>query len=80
MARLVVRDALRLIAAGLCCGLAAALAIVRPLRAVLYDVNPGDPIVFVASPLVLLAVCAIASWIPAWTAIRINAAAALRSE
>jgi hypothetical protein len=50
------------------------------LRGVLHDVSRADPIVFAAAPLVLLAVCAIASWMPAWTAIWINAAAALRSD
>jgi len=47
---------------------------------VLYDVNPADPVVFGTAPGVLLAVSAAAAFVPAWRAIRINAATALRHD
>ena len=77
---LVVRDALVMVIAGVACGLAAAMAGAPLLRAVLYDVNPADPVVFGAAPGVLLAVAAAAASVPAWRAIRINAATALRHD
>jgi putative ABC transport system permease protein len=78
--RLVLRDAMTLVTVGVVGGLAGALVVARPLRAVLYDVDPADPLVFGAAPVVLLMVCAVASSIPAWRAIRIDAATALRYE
>lgn len=77
---LVVRDALVMVIAGVACGLAAAVTGAPLLRAVLYDVNPADPVVFGTAPGVLLAVSAAAAFVPAWRAIRINAATALRHD
>src|SRR5262249_40593634 len=78
--RLVVSDAVRLVLAGAVIGLAAGL-IGAPLgRSLLYCVDRFDPVVFGVSPLVLIAVCAVASSIPAWRAIRINPAEALRRQ
>jgi hypothetical protein len=46
----------------------------------LYGVDLADPIVFGVAPVVLIAVCVLASCVPTWRAIRINAAIALRYE
>jgi predicted permease len=80
VARLVLVETVTLIACGLGTGLVAALAASRPLGAVLYDVNVADPLVFGATPVVLVIVCLAAAWLPASRALRINAATALRHE
>jgi putative ABC transport system permease protein len=47
---------------------------------VLYGVRPLDPEVFVAVPVILMAVVLLASYIPAWRAARVNPIVALRCE
>jgi predicted permease len=76
----VVRDVVFLVAAGLLLGIGLALAAGRALRALLYNVNPSDPVVFAAAPPVLLLVATVAAWLPTRRATRINAATALRYE
>ena len=61
-------------------GAAGAFALTRMMSALLFDVRPSDPTVFVAVAAVLGAVAAIASLIPSARAARIPAAVALRYE
>jgi predicted permease len=77
---LVVGQGLRLAALGLAAGAAGAFALTRMMSALLFDVRPSDPTVFVAVAAVLGAVAAIASLIPSARAARIPAAVALRYE
>ena len=42
--------------------------------------RPADPAVFVATLLALLAFAALASWVPARRAVRVDAAESLRAE
>ena len=80
VARLVVAQAMGLVSLGLAGGLGAGLGSARLLQRLLYAVDPADPIVFGVAPVVLLAVCALAAWVPTWRAMRIDAAAALRCQ
>jgi len=80
IARLVVGQALALVAVGIAAGLAAGLGSARLLRSLLIAVDEVDPIVFGVAPVVLLAVCAAAAWLPTRRAVRISAASALRYE
>jgi putative ABC transport system permease protein len=80
VASLVVARAAGLVMLGIGAGLAAGLASARLLQRLLYGVDPADPIVFGVAPVVLLAVCVLAAWVPTWRAMRIDAAAALRSQ
>jgi len=80
VAWLVVGQAMGLVLLGIVCGLTAGLGSARFLRSLLYGVDLADPVVFVAAPVVLTLICAVAAWLPARRAIRINAAAALRCE
>jgi predicted permease len=80
VARLVVGGAMGLVALGIAGGIAAGLGSARLLQRLLYEVDPVDPAVFGLAPLVLIAVCAVAAWVPTWRALRINAATALRYE
>jgi predicted permease len=74
---MVVGQGLRMAGLGLAAG---AFALTRMMSALLFDVRPSDPAVFVAVAAVLGAVAAVASLIPSARAARIPAAVALRYE
>ena len=71
---------LRLVALGGVLGLLLAAALSQLLSRLLYGVPPLDPLTFLGVPLVLGAVAALASWIPARRASRIDPVMALRAE
>jgi predicted permease len=78
--RLILRQTIRPVAAGLLVGLAVAAASVRVLHAVLFGVSPYDPVAFVGAPLLLLAIAAAAAIVPTRRAMRIDPVSVLRSE
>jgi putative ABC transport system permease protein len=78
--RLVLGHGLGLALAGLACGLALAAAMTRFMAGLLHDVTPLDPLTFVAVPLLLLAVAAVAAYLPARRATLVDPVVALRSE
>jgi predicted permease len=78
--RMVLRETLMLIGAGLAIGLPAALAGARLIAATLAGVGPSDPLTLAAVTLVMLAVGLIAGFIPAARAARVDPVAALRQE
>ncbi len=78
--RLVVGHGLLLIAVGIGMGLIAAAALARLLNNLLFGVSTMDPATFVAVPLVLGAMAALASYLPALRAMRIEPMLALRKE
>ncbi|CAA9295115.1 MAG: Acidobacterial duplicated orphan permease (function unknown) [uncultured Gemmatimonadetes bacterium] len=77
---LVLRQGVGLAMAGVVLGLAGAAATTHLIGAVLYAVEPVDPLSFGAAVAVLAASAAFASWIPARRAARVDPMAALRSE
>ncbi|MBW3535738.1 MAG: ABC transporter permease [Gemmatimonadetes bacterium] len=77
---LVLRRSLGLAAAGTVLGVVAALGLTRLLESLLHDVRPGDPWLLSAAALTLLATAAVAAWIPAQRATRVDPAVTLRSE
>ena len=78
--RMVLGQALRLVALGVAGGLIAAALLTRLLGALLFQTEPLDPLTFAATALVLIAVAAIASFVPALRGTRITPTEALRTE
>ena len=77
---LVMRQGLTLAAAGVVIGLALALAGGRVVSWLLFGVTPTDPGVLVGIPLLLTSVAALASYIPARRALKVDPLAALRQD
>jgi len=78
--RLVVREGMRLAAAGITVGLAAAFALTRLIASLLYDVKPTDPLVYAAVAAALAATALAACCKPALRAACLDPARALRHE
>jgi predicted permease len=78
--RLVLGEAGVLVAAGVVAGIPIAWATGRAIRSLLYGVEPGDWRSVAAALGVLIAVAAMAAWIPARRASRVDPMVALRSE
>ncbi|HET7584285.1 MAG TPA: ABC transporter permease [Gemmatimonadaceae bacterium] len=78
VAGMVLRQSLVLAMAGVAVGVLAAWGTTRALRALLFGVQPGDPVTMLAVPVGLVAVAALAAYIPARRAARIDPASALR--
>jgi ABC-type antimicrobial peptide transport system permease subunit len=82
MVRQVMAEGGRIAAAGIVTGgfLAAALTIVLQQSGMLHNVSPTDPLVLIGAPLLMIGATALASYIPARRALRIEPVAALRVE
>jgi ABC-type antimicrobial peptide transport system permease subunit len=78
--RKMLMDGMRPAVLGLVVGLAASLAVRRLMRDLLYEIKPLDPMVFTAVAAVLLAVAAVACFVPARRASRLDPMQALRTE
>ncbi len=78
--RLVFLQGIGLTAAGAALGLIAGLFAARLLDSLLFNVSQRDPLAFVVAPLVLLAAAAIACYVPARRAVKVDPVSALRSQ
>ncbi len=78
--RLLMRESLRRVAAGVGLGLLAALGVTRALSAMLFEVAPRDAVTFAATALLLIAVALLATWLPARRATNVDPMVALRYE
>jgi putative ABC transport system permease protein len=78
--RMLMREGVGLAGAGLCVGLMAALALTQLLKTQLYEISPRDPVTYIATPLALMAVAALAAFVPARRATRVDPVIALRCE
>ena len=77
---LILREVTVMVGVGALIGLPAALGLTRMLTAYLFGLTPQDPSSIVSSVLVLLAVTAVAGFIPARRATRVDPMIALRYE
>jgi ABC-type antimicrobial peptide transport system permease subunit len=76
----IMRNALSLAAFGLLIGIPLALGLNQALRRVLFGIKPHDPITIIASIFLLLIIAAIAAWLPARRAAKVDPMEALRYE
>jgi predicted permease len=77
---MVMREVLLMIAAGALIGVPAALALTRYVQTQLYGLTPADPFTLAAATAALITVAAVAGYIPALRASRIDPIRALRYE
>jgi predicted permease len=79
---LVLREALALVGVGVVIGLLASLAATRSVAVstMLFRLKPNDPLTIAAATLLLLVVAALAGYLPARRAARVDPMAALREE
>jgi putative ABC transport system permease protein len=80
VSQLVVRGGLRLASLGVVLGICGALAASGALRSVLYSVGATNPVAYAGVSFLLLGIAAVASWIPARRASRLDPAVALRVD
>ena len=80
MRNLLLAEGLIITLCGAVVGLAGAFGLSQVLKSFLFGVTPHDPLVLVATPVVLVAVALMAMWVPARRATKLNPAATLRSE
>jgi len=69
---LLLRQSMVLIAFGVALGVAASAALTRFLASMLFDVRPTDPATFLTVVFLLVGVAALACWIPARRAMRVD--------
>jgi ABC-type antimicrobial peptide transport system permease subunit len=78
--RLVLRNGLSLSLLGVVIGVAAALWVSQLMRGLLHDVRPSDPLTFMAVGVLLSIIAAVASFVPAWRAARVDPVVVLKGE
>jgi putative ABC transport system permease protein len=78
--RLIVGQAMSVVAISLVIGLAGAFAATRLLSSLLFGVGASDPLTFASIVLLIAAVAFVASWLPARRAARVNPIVALRAD
>jgi putative ABC transport system permease protein len=77
---LTLRQGMRLVVMGTVIGVAAALALTRLMRSLLYEVSAADPLIFATVALLLALAALLACYIPARRAAKIDPMVALRYE
>jgi ABC-type antimicrobial peptide transport system permease subunit len=76
----ILREALMLAGLGVAIGLPVTLALVRVIRVLFYGIEPHDPVTVIGTIVIMVAVAALAAWIPARRAAKVDPMEALRYE
>ena len=77
---MMLNQGMRMLGIGLLVGLGGALAASRVLRSLLFEVSATDPSIYIGVAVVLTVAAAVACWVPARRASRVNPMITLRSE
>ena len=77
---LVLREALTLVVLGLVVGVLASLALTKTAASLLYELKPNDPLTIAGATILLALVAALAGYLPARRASRVDPMVALREE
>jgi putative ABC transport system permease protein len=77
---MVIRQAMKLSLVGILTGVAAAFALTRLLRSLLFEMTPTDPLTFLIIPILLTVAALAGSWLPARRAANTDPMEALRNE
>jgi predicted permease len=77
---MILRQGMTLAIAGLFIGFVVAFAFARLLKTQLYEISPNDPATYIAVPIVLILVAALAAFLPTRRATRVDPVIALRHE
>jgi putative ABC transport system permease protein len=80
VAAMMTRQGMALTAAGIAGGLLLFVLVARFLRSFLFGVAPSDPLTLAGASLMLIGIAALASWVPARRASRVDPAETLRAE
>ena len=80
LVRLLMREGVGLVAAGIVIGLLLGFGSARVLQTLLFGVGAGDPLTFIGAPVLLMSVGALAALLPALRASRVDPANVLRAE
>jgi ABC-type antimicrobial peptide transport system permease subunit len=80
VASLVLRQGLLLALAGVVIGGAAAFALTRWMKSLIFGVSATDPVTFSAVAMLLVAIALIASYVPARRAVKVDPMLSLRAE
>ncbi|MGH9843762.1 MAG: ADOP family duplicated permease [Blastocatellia bacterium] len=78
--RLVLRETMLLVGSGVIIGLGAAFAATRLVASLLFGLSPNDPLTITLATLLMLGVAALAGYLPARRAARVDPLIALRHE
>jgi putative ABC transport system permease protein len=78
--RLVIRQGMIVTGAGVVIGLAGAFVLSRVMQSMVYGISSADPATFVAGPIILTSVAALACFAPAWRASTVDPLKVLREE
>ena len=77
---MVMKESMTPVVIGLAMGLLAALGVTRFISSMLFGLEPNDPVTISLAMLIMLAVTALAGYLPARRASRVNPIEALRCE
>ncbi|HEX8945520.1 MAG TPA: ABC transporter permease [Gemmatimonadaceae bacterium] len=80
LVRLLMREGVTLVTAGVVIGLLLGFGSAQVLRTLLYGVGSADPLTFLGAPVLLMLVGALAAFLPARRASRVDPASVLRAE